>query len=129
MVLSVKDIKWEELKQEILKQKSFVDKYGDVHKQISLGRVSDLTPSSKHRDFGRLGRNSILPGGYKKYMKIATTDQLRRASELAKLQEDHTWMSNLIDEAENHGIYIRASDDKYRTFIMAGIKIRDRSES
>jgi len=128
MVLSIKNINWDELKQKILKQESFRDKYGDEHKQICLGRVSDLTPSGKHRDFGRPGRNLISPGGYKKYMKIATTDQLKRLNELESLQADQTWWSNLIDEAQKHGIFIRP-DDKHRTFIMAGIKIKDRSET
>lgn len=44
MVLSIKDIKWEKLREKILEQESFIDKYGDECKETSLGRVANLTP-------------------------------------------------------------------------------------
>lgn len=125
MGLTVKDINWDELKQQILKQKSFVDKYGDVHKQISLGRVSDLTPSGKHHDFGRPARNLIASGSYIRYVKAP--ELLNRPISKAE-QEDNDWWKNLIDEGKKHGVWIRPSSDKHRSFIMAGIKIKDREE-
>ncbi len=124
MVLSVKNINWEELKQKILEQKSFVDKYGDVHKQISLGRVSDLTPSGKHRDFGRPARNLMAPGSYKGYVKAP--ELLARPIDEAE-QEDIDWWKDLVDEGKKHDIWIKPSSDKHRLFIMAGIKVTDRS--
>jgi len=114
------------MKQKILAQKRFVDKKGDVHKQISLGRVSDLTPSGKHRDFGRPARNLEAQGSYKGYVK--TPELLIRPVDRAE-QEDSDWWQNLIDEGKGHDVWIRPSSDKYRTFIMAGIKIKDRSET
>jgi len=126
MVLSVKDINWKELKQEILRQESFFDKYGDVCKQISLGRVSDLTPSGKHRDFGRPARNLTAQGSYKGYEK--NPELLVRPIDKAE-QEDNDWWRDLVDEGKKHGVYIRPSSDKHRTFSMAGIKIKDRSEA
>jgi hypothetical protein len=111
---------WEESKQEILKQKSFVDKYGVTYKQVCLGKVSDLTPSRKHRYLGRPARNLDAQGGYKGYMRYyGDSDE----------QRDSDWWRDLIKEGKKHGIYIRPSSDKNRTFIMAGIKIRDRSET
>jgi len=126
MVLSVKDINWEKLKQEILRQETFVDRYGDVYKQISLGKVSDLTPSGKHHDFGRPARNLTSPSAYKHWVKnskllVHPPDKVE--------QNDNDWWKDLVDEGKKHGVYIRPSDDKYRTFIMAGIKIKDRSET
>jgi len=126
MVLSVKDINWKELEQEILRQKSFVDRYGDVYKQISLGRVSDLTPSGKHHDFGRPARNLTSPSSYKYYERAP--ELLRRPVDKAE-QEDNDWWKALVDEGKKHGVYIRPSSDKHRTFIMAGMKIKDRSET
>ena len=125
MVLSIENLNWEKLKQKILRQKSFIDKYGDECKEISLGRVSDLTPSGKHRDFGRPARNLEAQGSYKGYVKAP--ELLTRPIEKAE-QEDSDWWRDLIKEGKEHGIYIRPSDDKHRTFVMAGIKIRDRSE-
>lgn len=43
-------------------------------------------------------------------------------------QRDNNWWRDLIKEGKKHGIYIRSSDDKHRTFVMAGIKIRDRQK-
>ena len=117
MVLSVKNLNWKTLKEEILRQESFIDKYGDTCKEISLGKVSDLTPSGKHRDFGRPSRNLMWTGSYKGYMRAPIE------------QEDSDWWKDLIEEGKKHGIYIRPSPDKHRTFIMAGIKIKDRSET
>ena len=119
MVPSIKDINWEKLKEEILGQKSLIDKYGDECKEISLGKVSDLTPSGGHRDFGRPARNLDAQGGYKGYMKYSGDSDEQR---------DSDWWRDLIEEAKKHGIYIRPSSDKNRTFIMAGIKIKDRTE-
>ena len=126
MVLSVKNINWKELKQEILRQESFVDKYGDVCKQISLGSVSDLTPSGKHRDFGRTARNLTSPSPYKHWVK--SPELLVHPPDKAE-QEDNDWWKELVDEGKKHGVYIRPSSDKHRTFIMAGMKIKDRSET
>jgi len=44
-------------------------------------------------------------------------------------QEDNDWWKELIAKAEKYGVYIRPSDDKHRTFVMAGIKIKDRAET
>ena len=126
MVLSVKDINWKELKQEILRQKSFVNEHGDECKEISLGRVSDLTPSGKHRDFGRSARNLAAPGSFKGWVKAP--ELLVRPVNKAE-QEDSDWWKDLINEGKKHGIYIIPSSDKHRTFVMAGIKIKDRSET
>lgn len=123
MVLSIKKINWNELKQDILKQESFVDDKGDVHKQICLGRVSNLTPSGKHRTFGRPGRDWTSPGGYVGYAKV------RDLAIIEEERRDFQWWRKLLAEAKRHGIYIRPSDDKHRTFIMAGIKVKDRSET
>ena len=117
---SVKSLDWEKLKEEILRQESFVDKYGDECKQTTLGKVSDLTPSGKHRDFGRPARNLDAQGGYKGYLRYSgDTDE----------QRDSDWWRDLIEAGKKHGIYIRPSSDKNRTFVMTGIKIKDRSET
>jgi len=123
---SVKNPDWEKLKEEILRQESFVDKYGDECKEISLGKVSDLTPSGKHRDFGRPARNLNASGSYKGYVRAP--ELLTRPIDETE-QEDSDWWRDLIEEGKKHGIYIRPSSDKNRTFIMAGIKIKDRSET
>ena len=125
MVLFVEDINWKELEQKILRQESFVDKYGDECKEISLGRVSDLTPSGKHRDFGRPARNLTAQGAYKGYVRAP--ELLVRPVNKAE-QEDSDWWRELIEKGKKHGVYIRPSD-KHRTFIMAGMKIKDRSET
>ena len=57
MVLS--NINWEELKLKILKQESFVNEYGDVCKEISIGKVSNLTPSGKPFDLRFVGFDSV----------------------------------------------------------------------
>lgn len=119
MVSSIDNIDWEKVKKGILRQKSFFDKYGDECKEITLGRVSDLAPSGKHRDFGRPARNLDAQGGYKGYMRYSGDSDEQR---------DSDWWRDLIKEGKKHGIYIRPSDDKHRTFVMAGIKIRNRSE-
>jgi hypothetical protein len=98
---------------------SFIDKYGDECKEIFLGKVADLTPSGKQRDFGRPARNLIDQGSYKGYVRTDETDE----------QEDSDWWRDLIEEGKKHGIYIRPSSDSNRSFIMAGIKIRDRTET
>jgi hypothetical protein len=126
MVLSVKDINWEELKQKILSQQSRVNKYGDVYRKICLGKVSDLTPSSKHRDFGRPAQNLTSPSPYKHWVK--SPELLVRPPDKTE-QEDNDWWKDLVDEGKKHGVYIRPSSDKHRTFIMAGMKIKDRSET
>lgn len=126
MVLSVKSLDWEKLKEEILRQESFVDKHGDECKEISLGKVSDLTPSGKHRDFGRLARNLEAQGSYKGYVRAP--ELLDRPINKDE-QEDNDWWKDLFDEGKRYGIYIRPSSDKHRTFIKAGIKIKDRSET
>lgn len=118
MVLSVEDISWEELKQKILREESFVNDLGDECKEACLGRVSDLTPSGKHRDFGRPARNvNGSPGSYKGYVKDPIDPEL---------QADSDWWRKLLVEAKKHQIYVRSSDDEHRTFLMAGIKISDR---
>lgn len=121
MVLSVENINWKELKQKILREESFVNEYGDECKEVSLGRVSNLTPSGKHRDFGRPARNvNGSPGSYVGYVKGPID---------LELQADSDWWKKLLAEAKKHEVYIRPSDDKHRTFLMAGMKIRDRSET
>lgn len=80
MVLSIKEINWDELKQNILKQESFVDDKGDLVKQICLGRVPSLTPSGKHRAFGRSGHDWAFPGRYVGYAKVR---------DLVILEEEH----------------------------------------
>jgi hypothetical protein len=124
VVLSVKDVNWEKWKQEILKQTSFVDKYGDECKEIILGEVSDLTPSGRHRDFGRSARNLEAQGSFKGYMKAS---ELRSRPPTKDEQEDSDWWTDLCNEGKKHGLYIRSSD-KNRKIIVAGLKIKDRSE-
>jgi len=126
MVLSIQSVDWKELKQKILRHESFVDKYRDECKQIALGKVSDLTPSGKHRNFGRPARNLMPQGSFKGYVK-APELLIRRINKAE--QEDNDWWKDLLDEGKKHGIYIRPSSDKQRTFIMAGMKIKDRSET
>lgn len=118
MVLVVKDIDWEKLKQQIQSKVSFINEYGDECKEISLGKVADLTPSGKHRDFGRPARNLIDQGSYKGYMKAPEGDE----------QKDSDWWRDLIEQGKKHEVYIRSSSDSNRSFIMAGMKIKDRSE-
>jgi len=65
-------------------------------------------------------------GSYKGYERAP--ELLTRPIDKAE-QEDSDWWRDLIEEGKQHGIYIRPSSDKNRTFIMAGIKIRDRSET
>jgi hypothetical protein len=121
MVLSVENVNWEELKQRILREDSFVNEFGDECRETCLGRVSDLTPSGKHRDFGRPARNvNGSPGSYKGYVK---------GSIGLEFQTDSEWWRKLLTEAEKHEIYVRPSDDEHRTFLMAGIKTGDRSET
>jgi hypothetical protein len=124
MVLLVEDIDWKEWEKRILKQGIFVDKYGHVCKQISLGKVSDFTPSGKPRDFGRTSHDPISPGSYKHYVKAP---ELRSRPVEKDEQEDSDWWSHLTEEAEKHGIYITPSDED-RKIIVAGMKIKDRSE-
>jgi hypothetical protein len=119
MVLLVKNVNWEELTQKIQSQESFIDEHGDECKEISLGRVADLTPSGQHRDFGRPARNLIEQGSYKGYMRTVGKDE----------QEDSDWWRDLIQKGKEHEIYIRPSSDSNRSFIMAGMKIKDRSET
>jgi len=121
MVLLVKDINWEKLKQQIQSEKSFINEHGDECKETSLGRVVDLTPSRKHRDFGRPARNvNGSPGSYKGYVKGSIDPES---------QADSDWWGKLLAEAERHEIYVRPSDDEHRTFLMAGMKTKDRSET
>ena len=91
---------WEKLKEKILRQESFVDKYGDEYKEVSLGKVSDFTPSCKHRFFGRPARNLEAQGSYKKYMRYSGDSDEQR---------DSDWWGDLIDEGKKHRIYIRPS--------------------
>lgn len=123
---SVKNLDWEKLREEILRQESFVDECGDEYKQTCLGKVSDHTPSGKHRDFGRPARNLIDEGSYIGYVRAP--ELLTRPPNKIE-QEDSKWWTHLIAEGKKHGIYIRPSSDKDRAFIMAGIKIKDRSET
>lgn len=124
MVLSIKNMDWEELKQKILNQKSLFNKKGDEHKESSLGKVSDLTPSGEHRNFGRPSIDLFFTGSYKGYMKVTDIRSMSKAE-----HEDSDWWTELIEEAKKHEIYIRPSSDKNRTYIMAGIKIKDRLET
>jgi len=126
MVLLVKNLNWEELKEEIVREKSFIDEYGDECKEISLGKVSDLTPSGRHRDFGRPSRNLMATGSYKDYVKAP--ELLARPAGKAE-QEDSDWWRDLIEKGKEHGVYVRPSSDRKRTFIMVGIKVKDRSET
>lgn len=123
---SVKNLDWEKLKEEILRQESFVDRYGDEYKRTCLGKVSDLTPSGKHYDFGRPARSLIDKGSYIGYVRAP--ELLTRPPNKIE-QRDSDWWRALIAEGKKHGIYIRLSSDKDRAFIMAGIKIKDRSET
>jgi hypothetical protein len=124
VVLSVKDVNWEELKQKILKQKSFVDKYGDEYKEIILGEVSDLAPSGKHRDFGRPARNLEASGSYIGFVRLP---QLLSRPPSKDEQLDSDWWAELYKEGKKHQIYITPSDED-RKIIVAGMKIKDRSE-
>jgi hypothetical protein len=114
--LLVKDVNWAKLRQQIESRVSFIDEYGDECKEISPGKVADLTPSGKHRDFGRPARNLIDQGSYKGYMRTVEKDE----------QEDSDWWRELIEKGKKHGIYIRPSSDSNRSFIMAGMKIKHR---
>lgn len=125
MVLSVENINWEKLKQDILRQESRRDKCGYRYKEISLGKVSDLTPSGKHRDFGRPARNLTAQGPYKGWVK--EPELLVRPVDDAE-QEDNDWWKDLVNEGKKHGIYIRPSD-KDRTEIMAGMQVKDTSKT
>jgi hypothetical protein len=84
-----------------------------------------LTPSGKHRDFGRPARNLIEQGSYKGYVKAP---ELLVSPVDKDEQEDNDWWKNLIEEGKKHGVYVRPSSDNNRSFIMAGIGIRDRPE-
>ena len=126
MVLLVKNINWEKLKQQIQSQESFIDKHGDKWKEISLGKVADLTPSGKHRAFGRPGRNKDRPGSYKRW---ARSPRLAVHPVSKDEQEDNDWWKDLIEQGDKHEVYIRPSSDSNRSFIMAGMKIKDRSET
>jgi hypothetical protein len=126
MVLLLKNINWEKLKQQIQSRESFINEYGDECKEISLDKVSNLTPSGKHRDFGRPARNLIDQGSYKGYVKAPKL--LARPVEKDE-QEDSDWWRDLIEQGKKHEIYIRPSSDSNRSFIMAGMKIKDRSET
>lgn len=125
MVLLVKDINWEKWKQEIMGQQSFVDKYGDLCKEISLGKLTDLIPSGKHRDFGRSARNLTAQGSYIGYER--NPELLIRPTDKTD-QGDNDWWKDLVNEGKKQGVYIRPSD-KDRKIIMAGIKVKDRSET
>jgi len=124
MVLLIKDINWKEWEKRILKQESFVDRYEHLCKEISLGRISDLTPSGKPRDFGRASHDPISPGSYGHYVKAP---ELRSRPVEKDEQEDNDWWKDLTEEAEKHGIYITPSDED-RKIIVAGIKVKNRSE-
>jgi len=126
MVLLLKNINWEKLKQQIQSRESFINEYGDECKEISLGKVADLTPSGKHRDFGRPARNLIDQGPYKGYVK-APKLVVRPVGK--DEQEDSDWWRDLIEQGKKHEVYIRPSSDSNRSFIMAGMKIKDRSET
>ena len=115
------DINWITLKSRIMAEPSFIDKYGDQCKQLSLGKVSDLTPSGKHRDFGRPGRDKFSPGSYKGYLRVTDIREVD-----TELRQDMEWWKKLREEARKHDIYTRPSDDKNRTFIMAGLIIEKR---
>jgi hypothetical protein len=119
MVLIAKNLNWEKLKEEILREESFINERGDECKEKPLGKVSDLTPSGKHRDFGRPARNLDAQGSYKGYMRYSGDSDEQR---------DSDWWRDLIEEAKKHGIYIRPSSDRNRISIVAGIKVKDRPE-
>ena len=124
MVLLVKDVDWEKWKRDIMKQESFIDKYGDEYKEMTLGEVSDLTPSGKHRNFGRPARNLEATGSYIGYVK---SPQLGSRPPTKDEQQDSDWWAHLYNEGKKRGIYIRPSDED-RKIIAVGIKIKDRSE-
>jgi hypothetical protein len=124
MVLLVKDVDWGKLKQDITKQKSFVDKYGVEYKEIILGNVSDLTPSGKQRKFGRPAPNLEATGSYIGYVK---EPELSSRPPTQDEQEDSDWWADLLSEGKKHGVYVRPSDED-RRIIVAGMKIKDRSE-
>jgi hypothetical protein len=126
MVLLLKNINWEKRKQQIQSQESFIDKYGDTWKEISLGEVADLTPSGKHRVFGRPGRHKDRPGGYKRWVR---SPGLFVHPVSKDEQEDNDWWKDLLEQGDKHGVYIRPSSDRSRSFIMAGILIKERSET
>jgi hypothetical protein len=118
MVLLAKDVNWEKWKQEIAKQTSFIDEYGLEYKEMVLGEVSDLTPSGKHRNFGRPARNLEATGSYDGYLKMP---RLGSRPPTKDEQEDSDWWRDLCHEARKHEIYIRPSD-KDRKIIVAGMK-------
>ena len=124
MVLLLKNINWEKLKQQIQSQESFINEYGDKCKEISLGKVVDLTPSGKHHDFGRPARNLIDQGSYKGYVRELVVHPVSKGE-----QEDSDWWRDLIEQGKKHEVYIRPSSDSNRSFIMAGMKIKDRLET
>ena len=103
---------------------SFIDEYGDQCKEVSLGKVSDLTPSGKHRDFGREARDLISQGSYKGYFKVRDVRDIRELRN--QTGQDMDWWMNLLEEAKRHGLYVRPSQDKHRTFIVAGIIVKKR---
>ena len=120
----IKAINWKEWEKRILEQESFVDRYEHLCKEISLGRISDLTPSGKSRYFGRTSHDPISPGSYGHYVKAP---ELRSRPVEKDEQEDNDWWRDLTEEADRHGIYITPSV-KDRKIIVAGIKVKDRLE-
>jgi hypothetical protein len=124
-VLLVKDVDWEKLKQEILREESFIDKYGDECKETTLGKLADLTPSGEHRDFGRPARNLAALGSYKGYVRAP---ELGSRPPRKNEQQDSDWWTDLCNEGNKHGFYIRPSDED-RKILVVGMKVKDRSET
>ena len=115
---------WLKLKHKILQQRSFVDKKRDTCKEIILGETCDLTPSGRHRVFGRRARPPHDPGSYRYYIKVQNLSETQRSA----FRKDAQWFNDLVAEAEKYGLYVRQSDDKERTSIVVGMKIKDRDE-
>lgn len=110
------------MKQDISREESFVDKYGDEYKETILGKLVDLTPSGKHRDFGRPARNLVALGSYKGYVRAT---ELRSRPPSKDEQQDSDWWADLCNEGKKHGVYVRPSDED-RKIIVVGIKIKDK---
>lgn len=115
---------WLKLKRKILQQPSQIDKKGDTYKEIILDETCDLTPSGRHRVFGRRSRNPPAPGSYRHYTKVQNLHETQKP----EFRKDAHWFSNLVAEAEEYGLYVKQSDDKERVSIVVGMKVKDRDE-
>jgi hypothetical protein len=122
VILTVEDIDWEKLGQSILEAHVRKDKYGNICKEICLGKTCDLTPSGEHRDFGRSARTDQSPSawnGWTKAPDLTPSSPYARPPNEAEIR-DNNWWQALREKAEQHKIYIRPMD-KDRTYIVAGI--------